>query len=111
MVRKERPVQDDNLAIELHGRKSPRPDDHRIVDYWMEIIRKRMPEGAMLSATVQLKPADGYLASFRLLAEGESLSSEARAETVDEAVEKAGFGLCQHLPSSGEFDGVRDRAS
>jgi len=57
-----------------------------------------MPSGATVSATVQSKNPGSYLASFKLFSEGELLSCEARAENPEEAVAKAGEGLCQHLP-------------
>ena len=56
-----------------------------------------MPEGAFVTATVQMKPSRGFLASFRLKTDEETLSSEARADSADEAVTRAGQGLCEHL--------------
>jgi len=97
MVRKKRTHSDDSVRPQSLSRPA---DAHGLVEYWMDVIRKRMPSGSRLSATVQLKPKLGYLASFKLSLEGETLSSEARDENADEAVKKAGLGLCQHLPES-----------
>ena len=68
------------------------------VEGWLAEIRRRVPEGSFVTATVQMKPAQGFLASFRLKTDEEMLSSEARAESADEAVARAGRGLCDHLP-------------
>lgn len=72
-----------------------------VVERWLAEIRKRAPEGSVVTATLQAKPQRGFLASFRLRTEEESLSSEARADNPDEAVAQAGKGLCQHLPGCG----------
>lgn len=69
-----------------------------LVERWLAEIRRRMPAGSFLTATVQMKPKKGFLASFRVRTEEETLSSEARAESADEAVAQAGRGLCEHLP-------------
>jgi hypothetical protein len=76
-----------------------------IVERWLAEIRKRMPEGSFVTATVQMKPHRGFLASFRLRTDEETLSSEARADNPDEAVAQAGRGLCQHLPALSELTG------
>ena len=84
-----------------------------LVERWLAEIRRRMPAGSFLTATVQMKPKKGFLASFRVRTEDETLSSEARAESADEAVIQAGKGLCEHLPpaeteaEAGEPLGVR----
>jgi hypothetical protein len=70
-----------------------------VVERWLAEIRKRMPEGSFVTATVQMKPHRGFLASFRLRTDEETLSSEARADRPDEAVARAGQGLCEHLPA------------
>ena len=95
MVRKERAEPHDYIVpfSEADRRSSA------IVERWLHDIRSRIPEGAVLSATVRAK--GGFSAAFRLANEGEVISSEARGETVDEAVAKAGEGLCQHLPLLG----------
>ncbi|RZA07464.1 MAG: hypothetical protein EOP11_07625 [Proteobacteria bacterium] len=74
-------------------------ENQNLVERWLEEIRARIPEGASVTATLQNKPQRGFLASFRLCTEDEVLSSEARADTPDQAVAQAGEGLCQHLPS------------
>ncbi len=69
-----------------------------LVERWLKEIRKRMPRGSSISATVQLKPKYGFSAAFRLFSEGEVLSSEARGKNAAEAVTEAGRALCEHLP-------------
>jgi hypothetical protein len=82
----------------LPGAKARDTSAHALVHQWLRLIRRRIPVGATVSATVQSRPLGGYLASFKLFSEEELLSSEARAENPEEAVAKAGEGLCQHLP-------------
>lgn len=97
MVRKKRTYSDDSVGPPVPCGSA---NAQGLVEQWMNVIRKRMPLGSHLSATVQLKPQIGYLASFKLFSDGEILSSEARDKSADEAVNKAGIGLCQHLPES-----------
>jgi hypothetical protein len=73
-------------------------DNSGLVERWLKKIRARIPAGAQLSATVRMKPGERYFASFRLLADGEVISSEARGDSPEEAVDEAGKGFCEHLP-------------
>lgn len=100
MVREERAHQDDHLI--LHGDEDAKGAG--LVEKWLQDLRGRIPEGAVLSATVRMRPHQGYFASFRLLSEGETISSEARAESAEAAVEEAGRGLSQHLPFSADSE-------
>lgn len=100
MVREER-IQSDDHIVSFRGLDDEAAASSGAVEKWLQNIRARIPAGAVLSATVRYKPRSGYFASFRLTNEGEVISSEARAESVEEAVEKAGLGLCQHLPFAG----------
>lgn len=97
MVREERTYSDDHL-VSFRGVEEEAAGSSGVVEKWLQSIRSRIPAGSILSATVRSKPRSGFFASFRLTNEGEAISSEARAETLEEAVEKAGLGLCQHLP-------------
>jgi hypothetical protein len=97
MVREERINSDDHI-VTFRGVEAEAAASSGVVEKWLQSIRARIPAGAVLSATVRSKPRSGFFASFRLTNEGEVISSEARAESVEEAVEKAGLGLCQHLP-------------
>lgn len=96
MVGEERAYSDDHI-VSFRGHEEEAASSG-VVEKWLQSIRARIPAGAVLSATVRSKPRSGFFASFRLTREGEVISSEARADTVEEAVEKAGLGLCQHLP-------------
>jgi hypothetical protein len=78
----------------------PKKTDSGLVERWLKKIRSRVPAGAMLSATVQMKSDRRYFASFRLLADGEVISSEARGNSPEEAVDEAGRGFCEHLPDT-----------
>lgn len=89
----ERIHQDDYIAYQ-----AGRSGCSEVVERWLQNIRSLLPPGADLSATVRSRPQIGFFASFRLSSEGEVTSSEARADTLEEAVEKAGRGLCRHLP-------------
>ena len=107
MVRKKPAAENDRLtqaADRAHARflrARPVQAESGVVEAWLQKIRRRMPEGSLLSATIHLRPDSGYIASFRLVREGEVLSSEARAGSADEAVRQAGEGLCQHLTPAG----------
>lgn len=97
MVREERIDSDDHL-VTFRGIEGEAAGSAGVVEKWLQNIRSRIPVEAVLSATVRFKPRGGFFASFRLTSDGEAISSEARADTMEEAVEKAGLGLCQHLP-------------
>lgn len=98
MVGEERIQSDDHIVSFRGVDADSAATSSGAVEKWLQSIRARIPAGAVLSATVRYKPHSGFFASFRLTKEGEVISSEARAETVEAAVEKAGLGLCQHLP-------------
>lgn len=97
MVGEER-IHTDDYLISVAGTEIDHQASSSLVEKWMQKIRARISETCVLSATVRMKPESGYFASFRLLDEGEAISSEAKADNLDEAVEKAAHGLCQHLP-------------
>ena len=100
MARPQRAYPHDHLR-KLGGGKLPsKKAEGGLVERWLKKIRARIPAGAMLSATVQVKPDHRYFASFRLLADGEVISSEARGDSPEEAVEEAGRGFCEHLPDA-----------
>lgn len=98
MVREEKIHSDDHIVTFRGLDTQAHVTSSGVVEKWLQSIRARIPAGTVLSATVRSKPRSGFFASFRLTSEGEVISSEARADTVEEAVEKAGSGLCQHLP-------------
>lgn len=106
MGTEERTSPDDHLE-QVCGMDTGHAATSGAVEKWLQDIRARIPAGAVLSATVRSKPRRGFFATFRLLNEGEVISSEARADTVEEAVRKAGMGLCQHLPAK-DFDDEED---
>jgi hypothetical protein len=99
-------IRSDDHIVSFRGLEEGHVDAGCVVERWLRDIRARIPAGAVLSATVRFKPRAGFFASFRLTNEGEAVSSEARADTVEEAVEKAGRGLCQHLPEAPDDEGI-----
>lgn len=94
----------------IYSESIPVSQTQGIVERWLDEIRKRMPEGSFVTATVQMKPHRGFLASFRLRTDEETLSSEARADNPDEAVARAGRGLCEHLPALDGLTGFESAA-